>query len=147
MQDRCQQTITLADSLLAANPELESKIRKALLCNANDARRALVEVIRFMDLAATNDRGQFTPAHRVDLAWHELILFTRAYQQLCANEFGKFVHHHPGGLAHDNRSQFERTLRLYEQSFGPPPIDFWGHDLTTSKHRVASCGTCESDGE
>jgi hypothetical protein len=139
----CMRANDFAEALLCDQPELGKKIRRALMCTADDAKRALVEAIKFMCLASESDVGRLTPAHRVDLAWHELILFTRSYQEFCEKHFGKFVHHQPEGVNQDNQLQFAKTLQLYKQAFGPPPQDFWGScDKTTS-----ACGTCESDGE
>lgn len=35
------------------------------------------------------------PSQVVDVAWHEFILFTRAYQQFCTKSLGRFLHHTP----------------------------------------------------
>lgn len=35
------------------------------------------------------------PSQVVDVAWHEFILFTRAYQQFCKRSMGRFLHHVP----------------------------------------------------
>ncbi len=35
------------------------------------------------------------PSQVVDDAWHELILFTRAYQQYCQKALGRYLHHTP----------------------------------------------------
>ena len=35
------------------------------------------------------------PSQVVDVAWHELILFTKFYQDFCQKAFGRFLHHHP----------------------------------------------------
>ncbi len=35
------------------------------------------------------------PSQVVDVAWHEFILFTRAYQQFCRRALGRFLHHTP----------------------------------------------------
>lgn len=35
------------------------------------------------------------PSQVVDDAWHELILFTRAYQQYCNKALGRYLHHTP----------------------------------------------------
>jgi hypothetical protein len=133
----------VADALFAEEPLIETKIRRTLLCDSREARRALIEVVRFMSLVADKTGEPLTPSHRVDLAWHELILFTRTYEQLCHASFGKFVHHQPGGTLQVNRSQFLKTLQVYENVFGPPPKEFWG----ASDELTATCGTCESEGD
>ena len=35
------------------------------------------------------------PSQVVDDAWHEFILFTRAYQTFCSKALGRFLHHIP----------------------------------------------------
>lgn len=35
------------------------------------------------------------PSQVVDVAWHELILFTKEYQSFCKNALGRFLHHTP----------------------------------------------------
>ncbi|MCY1415500.1 hypothetical protein D9M71_309850 [compost metagenome] len=35
------------------------------------------------------------PSQAVDVAWHEFILFTRAYQAFCDQALGRFLHHTP----------------------------------------------------
>ena len=35
------------------------------------------------------------PSQVVDVAWHEFILSTRAYEEFCQNAFGRFLHHMP----------------------------------------------------
>ena len=35
------------------------------------------------------------PSQVVDVAWHEFILFTRAYQTFCKKSMGSFLHHTP----------------------------------------------------
>lgn len=35
------------------------------------------------------------PSQAVDVAWHEFILFTKAYQDFCQQGLGRFLHHTP----------------------------------------------------
>ncbi len=35
------------------------------------------------------------PSQVVDVAWHEFILFTKAYNQFCTKALGRFLHHTP----------------------------------------------------
>lgn len=35
------------------------------------------------------------PSQAVDVAWHEFILFTRAYELFCRRSLGRFLHHTP----------------------------------------------------
>jgi len=139
--ENCRHVKFLANGLLSAHSDISKKIQQALLCNSDDATRALVEVIKFIWLAANSSEGRLSPSHRVDLAWHELILFTLVYHEFCHEQFGRFVHHHPGGNHHENRQRLTLTERCYQETFGQPPQDFWGN-LSVN---FSSCGNCESE--
>lgn len=139
--ENCRRVESLADELLATHFDIVKKIQHALLCSPHDARRALIEVIKFVSLVANSSEGRLSPSHRVDLAWHELILFTLAYHEFCFKQFGRFVHHHPGGSHQENRQRLVLTERYYKKAFGHPPNDFWGK-LSES---LSSCGNCESE--
>ncbi len=44
------------------------------------------------------------PSQVVDDAWHELILFTKLYQNFCVTVFGKFLHHNPAEAMKSDKS-------------------------------------------
>ena len=55
------------------------------------------------------------PSKVVDLAWHEMILFTREYQNFCKRAFGHFLHHTPAeAMASKTHAQdgIKRAWRL-----------------------------------
>lgn len=129
-----------AEALLENKPLLGRKLARSLMCNTADALQALTEVIKFLSLAAENDRGMLTPSRRVDLAWHEFILYTRSYTEFCATHFGRLIHHEPGGEPETNRHQYQRTLELYRARYGMPDEVWWNRSDVTA----AACGSCEA---
>lgn len=148
MTDQVNATLPaeLAAATLDRIPLLRTKLSRALFCTAAETDRALAEVIKFLMLAAENSRGALTPSARVDLAWHEFILFTRTYQQFCDQQFGKLIHHEPSANHELNSGQYAETLQRYRERFGDPPANFWGGS-SIAKPNVASafCGNCESN--
>ena len=134
----CQQ---LVGTILEENDILFEKISTTLQCDPDLVPRALVEVLRFMDLVSISEKV-LTPSQRVDLAWHEFILCTRAYQRLCNENFGRMIHHRPGGSAETNRAQFQDTLRLYRDHFGTLDPYFWGPPCLNLDD--VACGSCQS---
>ena len=128
-----------ADELLRRNPVLSKKVCSALNCMSDEVPNALCEVLRFMFLVVHSEAGQLTPSRRVDLAWHEFILCTKAYQDFCNEHFGKMIHHFPGGPQEVHRRQFETTLQHYEHFFGVPSQQYWGQRLDD-----INCGACEA---
>ncbi len=134
---------SLVAGVFAENPALIAKIRRVLFCDEDEARQALQETIRFMTLVAEHACERLTPSHRVDLTWHEFILFTRAYGKFCAECFGRFIHHQPDENHSVNQEQHEKTQRLYRERFGPLPEKFWASGRSTG----AFCGNCKSPGD
>lgn len=130
----------LSELVLNENRVLYAKIAGALQCEENDVPPAIREVIRFLMLVAEYPTGKLTPSHRVDLAWHEFILCTRAYGKFCDETFGRMIHHYPGGSEASNRHQFGETLRLYQSRFGTPNPYYWG----SQNRELPECGACES---
>jgi hypothetical protein len=129
----------IATALLRSHSLLSDKIQAALSCDSASAQSALLEAIRFLFLVAGHTNGRLTPSHRVDLTWHEFILFTKAYREFCERHFGRFIDHHPGGSGSENQRQYRLTVHLYSQHFGPPHPDFWG-----DTNDDTDCGACES---
>lgn len=128
-----------AEVVLAAHPVLSEKISRALDIPPTESTAALTEVIRFMQLVSLSETP-LTPSHKVDLAWHEFILFTRAYSGFCQEEFGEYIHHTPGGSRDGNNLQYRQTLSDYNKTFGPLSISYWDNpNLGT-----ADCGACEA---
>jgi len=64
------------------------------------------------------------PSQVVDLAWHEFILFTRAYRNFCKRGVGRFLHHVPAeAMAAPTLAQdgIKRAWRLACQREGMDP--------------------------
>lgn len=137
----------LASEILQARPLLRQKLARALFCVPAECERALSETIKFLILAAESTDGQLTPSARIDLAWHEFILFTRTYQGFCETHFGKLIHHEPSENHAVNSQQYASTLSRYRDRFGEPPREYWGgtNPSSDSAKVSASCGNCESD--
>jgi hypothetical protein len=69
----------------------------------------------FMLCQRSKRRMVSMPSQVVDDAWHEFILFTRAYQDFCCQAFGRFLHHTPAeAMASPTQAQdgIKRAWRL-----------------------------------
>ena len=137
----------LAAAMIEARPLLRKKLAQALFCAPAEGEKALSEAIKFLILSAENTTGQITPSTRVDLAWHEFILFTRTYLNFCEKYLGKIIHHEPSSDHAANSQQYSLTLARYRERFGEPPADYWGGaNVHSDQTQVsASCGNCEAD--
>ena len=141
------QPYQLAADILQTRPLLRQKLARALFCSPTDCENALCETIKFLILAAENTTGQLTPSARVDLAWHEFILFTRTYLNFCEQYLGKMIHHEPSSDHEVNSQQYLLTFSRYRIRFGEPPPEYWGGTMVQSDRtkESASCGNCEAD--
>ncbi|MDP6959304.1 MAG: hypothetical protein QF645_10900, partial [Planctomycetota bacterium] len=88
--------VTLVRDLFEENEVLQEKIGTALNTNEERTEQALREALRFLFLVSLG-KEVLTPSLKVDLAWHEFILHTKAYHKFCARHFGRYLHHSPGG--------------------------------------------------
>lgn len=89
--------------------------------------QAILEYKKFMYLAATSD-FMVSPSKIVDTVWHQHLIFTQSYQDLC-NLIGKQVQHIPSTRNKEDFEKFtqakERTGKLYLNLFGEAPKGVW----------------------
>ena len=138
--------VELAVAILEAAPLLRTKLSRALFCPPESCTMALAELIKFLTLASESTNCPVTPSARVDMAWHEFILFTRTYTSFCERNYGKMIHHEPSDDQPQNTRQYLETLRLYRQRYGEPPEEYWGGNKTDPvSEPTAHCGNCETD--
>lgn len=133
----------MREDFLERAPVVVPKIIQQDAMSTLDARALLDEVIRFLVLCRRSAKS-LSPSQRIDMAWHEMILCTKAYHEWCQLHLGAFVHHQPDMPGRKNPAAFMRTLGLYELHFGTLPIDIWGID--ERPRGLASCGACENIG-
>ena len=120
------------------NQSLNNKIKNALnLINEEDSKKVMLEVLKFLFLIAKTD-DILTPSIEVDKAWHEFILHTRIYDKFCQKNFGRFIHHTPGGDQKENIQRFKHTLALYTLNYGQPVQPWW----PKIKLDTDLCGSC-----
>ena len=139
---KAEQLFKQTKVLFANNSILNTKIKNALSCDNQIAFDALFETLKFMELIHIHKKT-LTPSLNVDLAWHEFILCTRAYHQYCEENFGKYIHHHPGGEDKENYLQYKKTIRFYQNQFGDPPEYFWGKHTNPNELSCGSCGASQ----
>jgi uncharacterized protein (TIGR04222 family) len=109
----------------------------------NFTKRAILEYKKFMYLAATSEL-MVSPSEIIDVVWHQHIIFTKSYGELC-DLLGKQIQHVPST---HNREDFEkfklakdRTRKMYSKEFGEQPEDLWDfpgmfHSLRLDKAKL-----------
>ena len=87
-----------------------------------DADEAIRRYKNFLILIVKYPSHLLAPAPDMDEAWHNHILFTQEYTQVCQEIFGGYLHHTPAQSAHveeKERMEFaqQHTAELYQQEF------------------------------
>lgn len=97
-----------------------------------------------LNLVFKDPRYPFVPCEKVDFIWHELIISTRRYWDLCETVYGHYVHHDP----EDPRSEYIAkyageiygyTLECLASAFGGIPPKIWGYGAAGN---AAVCPRC-----
>ncbi len=123
-------TPTLAEVDAYQVPELlVPRIMKIYKRDEEFTRGILLEAKRMLLLRVLRDHP-VTPSLEIDDAWHEMILFTRFYQDFCGFLGGGFLHHDPDVETPVEESSGEQlydlTQRWYEEEFRiKPDQKYW----------------------
>ncbi len=90
-------------------------------------RKAILEYKKFMYLAGTSS-FMVSPSEIVDTVWHQHLIFTKSYADLC-DLVGKAIQHIPSTHNREDFEKFqqakERTKKLYADTFGQQPREIW----------------------
>jgi hypothetical protein len=94
---------------------LEAKLREKL--DSDYQVDVALEGLRAWYLACLDAPGEMLgmPSRTVDVAWHEMILMTRAYHAFCDRAFGHYLHHSPDSVMDEPLEYgLARTLAVVE---------------------------------
>jgi hypothetical protein len=77
-------------------PLVERLVEKHELAEA-DAQQLFADLKKFLVVCSLRrpQDPQLSPPERIDLAWHEFILFTQVYWAFCQELCGRYIHHTP----------------------------------------------------
>lgn len=104
-----------------------TRLAKENYWTKNFTKKAILEYKKFMYLAATSEL-MVSPSEIIDVVWHEHLIFTQSYKELC-DMLGKQIQHVPSTHNKEDFEKFraakERTRKLYLKEFGEQPEDIW----------------------
>lgn len=101
--------------LRAANPDLGPEQISA----------RITEATRFLALCVRYPARTLSPSPDVDMAWHEMLLFTAEYQQLCRRLGVDFVHHEPAVGSEVANFSVGATIDLMQRERVAYDRDLW----------------------
>ncbi|MGW5052368.1 glycine-rich domain-containing protein [Actinokineospora sp. NPDC004072] len=108
---------------------------------AERAAQIVDQALAFLTAAATVPEGGLRPSPLVDLGWHQLILDTRLYADLCDRLAGQFLHHVPddgSGEGGASTGEVARTVEAIRAAGYVVDMELWP--------RAAKCGQCHEEG-
>jgi hypothetical protein len=112
--------MTLEDIDNFPSPELLiPRIAKEHHYTTEYATGALREAKRMLYLHIVS-KELISPSTKIDPAWHEMLMFTRYYQEF-SNFIGGFIHHDPTPGPPDGGKMYARTKENYKKFFGEDP--------------------------
>ena len=90
-------------------------------------KTAILEYKKFMYLVATSNE-MVSPSEIVDIVWHQHLIFTNSYSDLCTI-LAKRIEHIPSTHNKAEHEKFHKakevTKNLYELNFGKQPEEIW----------------------
>lgn len=95
------------------------------------------EFVNFIKLHRFVDQDETLSASKViDDIWHEALLWTNGYENMCLAHCGRFIHHYPerSEKTRDHFLRYSKAYRLYTEKFGEPPLRFWPKPDETYQH-------------
>jgi hypothetical protein len=120
--------------------DLESHLYSKFAIKRSDAQLAVAYLRCFLAAKLSNPQHRIILPQIADWAWHELILDTRRYEQLCLLLYGKLLAHVADDIdnpARNNRLEFKASMEfmqsVYGLGLGEDPDDWtesgWGKPL------------------
>src|SRR5438105_443043 len=89
-------------------------LKSGICSSGSEFDELFLELNRYLELCFRTGASLQMPNKRIDLVWHEFILFTLDYDRFCNDSFGTFIHHtpsNPSQVENDSTSDF---ADLYE---------------------------------
>ena len=126
---------------------IERLVKNGSVDSEQDGLALFDAVKRYMIIAASDRKVSWSMySMRVDEAWHQFILFTRAYATFCDRFFGRYVSHvpsnepapdgtAPASVAAEESSTFTGFRTRYEELFGHPLPDVWFDERSVTPWR------------
>ncbi len=119
------------------------KLVKRRLSRTHEETRSLLSEVKKYLVVANLETAREVPmfSSRVDEIWHQLMLFTAQYQELCERFFPSFQHHDPRETSETRRDgegggrekiDFNAFCTLYQRFFGPVD-DAWFEDRSVDQ--------------
>jgi hypothetical protein len=107
-------TATVEDALTYEAPFLVEKLLKDHVVDSADEAQALFdEVKRYIVLVRSDDTTPWKMySLRVDEVWHQFVLFTREYIEVCLRFFGAYIQHNPSNAPEPWRKTSKPPLQI-----------------------------------
>jgi len=89
-----------------------------------DGRACFESLKQYLVVCAASD-SILAPSQPIDEMWHTALLFTRAYADFCAQQFGRFIHHQPIDAAEVSAERYAEARRRARVLFGELDTQYW----------------------
>jgi len=117
--------------------DVRTRVMRRLGWSDSLADEAVREYRKFLTLILLGPDEDYGISAVVDEVWHQHILDTMDYTEMCARVFGAMVHHRPAGLSGDVDLEpyRRRTTQNLSRVFSGPVNKLWSNEA----HGLAKC--------
>ncbi|PIR83544.1 hypothetical protein COU18_02560 [Candidatus Kaiserbacteria bacterium CG10_big_fil_rev_8_21_14_0_10_51_14] len=136
-----QQGITFEYVAMYRNPEIIARYEDELGLIHAEAVVLFADVKRFLYLCAV-EPGAKAPTRKIDVGWHEFMLYSRDYREFCLRALGQVIDHAPNSYLHpveDQRDLVRTTRSMAEAMFGELSTN-WHVPHGDSESPCTACG-------
>lgn len=105
--------------------KLEARLGTTLPdCGPAERQRRIAAALEFLSCCARPGAPALAPSPAVDAVWHEMIMFTAEYRELCHKMGVAFIDHEPLGAEADGPTVSATVSFMRECGF-QPSADLW----------------------
>ena len=130
------------------HPELVERFKDKLRLSQESAQQLFDDVKRFLFVCGTQRSDGGSPTEKIDLGWHEFLLYSRDYREFCLDMFGHFIEHAPRAYFNPTRrpkGQMRTTYLIALSVFGSLSIN-WDQAAPShaDMHTTSPCDACSN---
>jgi hypothetical protein len=130
------------------NPELIERYKDKLGLSGQAALQLFHDVKQFLYVCGTQNENGCSPTEKIDLGWHEFLLYSRDYREFCEQMFGQLVEHAPRSYLKTDRrpkGEMRRTYLVARSIFGVLSEN-WDQAApdTGSLYTASPCDACSN---
>lgn len=106
--------------------KLDTRLRTALPeCSIAERQRRVAAALDFLQCCTRPGAPSLAPSPAIDAVWHEMIMFTADYRELCHSMGVAFIDHEPLDGTEPDAPTVSATVSFMKECGLKPSADLW----------------------